>query len=192
MSSTKNGHSYPRELTIANGKSVTLRTMERRDADEVLHFARSLPPDDLLFLRSDITDPSIVDEWIRNVEKGSSLTLLAEIDGELAGYATVHLNEARWTRRIGEIRIQVGSAYRRTGLGRQLAAEIFDVARSHGVRKVTAMMTPDQVGARTVFEKLGFQVEALLTEWVEDRMGRPRDLIVMTHDLSGFSDHVTA
>ena len=81
---------------------------------------------------------------------------------------------------------------RRTGLGRRLAREIFDLARAHGLRKITAQMTPDQAGARAVFEKLGFQVEALLGDWVEDRHGRPRDLLVMTHDVAGFSDHVTA
>ncbi len=189
MTDSKN---YPKELTIAGGKHVTLRLMQRGDEELVLNFARALPPDDLLFLRTDITDPAIIDEWIGNIEKGSTATLLAESDSELAGYASVHLNEPRWTRRIGEIRLQVGAAFRRTGLGRRLAGEIFDVARSRGVRKITAMMTPDQAGARAVFEKLGFQVEAVLTDWVEDRLGRPRDLLVMTHDLSGFSDHVAA
>ncbi len=157
-----------------------------------MQFARALPPDDLLFLRTDITDPAIVDEWIKLIEKGSTVTLLAEIDDKLAAYASVHLNDARWTRRVGEIRIQVGAAYRRTGLGRRLAREIFDLARAHGLKKITAQMTPDQAGARAVFEKLGFQVEALLGDWVEDRLGRPRDLLLMTHDVAGFSDHVTA
>ena len=44
-------------------------------------------------------------------------------------------------------------------------------------------MTPDQTGARAAFEKLGFQVEALLQDWVEDRSGRPRDLLIMSYNL---------
>jgi len=192
MTSENNDHGYPKDLALANGKHAKVRFMVRADADLVLQFARALPPDDLLFLRTDITDPAIVDEWIKLIEKGSTVTLLAEIDDKLAAYASVHLNDARWTRRVGEIRIQVGAAYRRTGLGRRLAREIFDLARAHGLKKITAQMTPDQAGARAVFEKLGFQVEALLGDWVEDRLGRPRDLLLMTHDVAGFSDHVTA
>ncbi len=192
MTSENNDHGYPKDLALANGKHAKVRFMNRADADLVLQFARALPPDDLLFLRTDITDPAIVDEWIKLIEKGSTVTLLAEIDDKLAAYASVHLNDARWTRRVGEIRIQVGAAYRRTGLGRRLAREIFDLARAHGLKKITAQMTPDQAGARAVFEKLGFQVEALLGDWVEDRLGRPRDLLLMTHDVAGFSDHVTA
>lgn len=189
---TNDSKDYPKEVTIAGGRHATLRLMLRGDKPLVVDFARALPPDDLLFLRTDITDPSVVDQWIDHIENGSTVTLLAEVDSELAGYASVHLNEARWTRRVGEIRLLVGAAFRRTGLGRRLAGEIFDLAKSRGVRKITAMMTPDQAGARAVFEKLGFQVEALLTDWVEDRQGRPRDLLVMTYDLAGFSDHVAA
>ena len=192
MANENNHHDYPKDLALANGKHASVRFMTRADAEPVLQFARGLPPDDLLFLRTDITDPAIVEEWIKHVEKSSTITLLAEIDGEIAGYASVHLNDTRWTRRVGEIRIQVGAVSRRTGLGRRLAREIFDLARAHGLRKITAQMTPDQAGARAVFEKLGFQVEALLGDWVEDRHGHPRDLLVMTHDVAGFSDHVTA
>jgi L-amino acid N-acyltransferase YncA len=192
MANENNDHGYPKDLALAGGKHANVRFMTRADADLVLQFARGLPPDDLLFLRTDITDPAIVEEWVKHIEKASTITLLAEVDGALAGYASVHLNDTRWTRRVGEIRIQVGAASRRTGLGRRLAREIFDLARAHGLKKITAQMTPDQAGARAVFEKLGFQVEAMLGDWVEDRHGRPRDLLVMTHDVAGFSDHVTA
>ena len=54
------------------------------------------------------------------------------------------------------------------------------------------MMTPDQVAARAAFERLGFRVEAILADWVEDRSGRVRDVLVMTHDLEGFTDQVVA
>jgi hypothetical protein len=53
-------------------------------------------------------------------------------------------------------------------------------------------MTPDQSAARRAFERLGFRGEAFLTDWVEDRSGKSHDLLVMTHDLAGFSDQVTA
>ncbi len=196
---------YPKEIKLPDGRRATLRLMSAADRDAILQFARALPQDDLLFLRTDITDPAIIDEWIGNVEKGTTITLLAELiniepvlseptvrTNELAAYASVHLNTARWTRNIGEIRVNTAPAYRGIGLGRRLTAEIFDVARSAGLRKVTAQMTPDQSGARAVFEKLGFQVEALLADWVEDRLGQSRDLLVMTHDLQGFSDQVSA
>jgi L-amino acid N-acyltransferase YncA len=183
---------YTRELKLSDGRRVSLRLMEAADKQNVLSFARSLPPDDLLFLRTDITEPALIDEWIGNLEKGTTVTVLADVDGELAGYASLHLEQARWTRRVGEIRVQVAVAYRGVSLGRQLTAQIFRLGQIRGLKKMAAMMTPDQAGARAAFEKIGFSVEALLQDWVIDRNGRPRDLLIMSHDLEGLSDQVTA
>jgi len=181
-----------KDITLPNGAGINLRLMEHGDKDKLLAFARALPQDDLLFLRTDITEPAGVEEWMRNVDRGDTATVIAEASGEIVGYASVHSDQARWTRRVGEIRVQVGANYRGVGLGRQLAAQIFQLGQLRGLKKMAAMMTPDQAGARAAFEKLGFQVEALLQDWVVDRDGRPRDLLIMSHDLEGLSDHVTA
>jgi RimJ/RimL family protein N-acetyltransferase len=66
------------------------------------------------------------------------------------------------------------------------------LGQGRGIKKMAAMMTPDQTGARAAFERLGFQVEALLQDWVVDRDGRPRDLLIMSHDLEGLSDQLSA
>jgi L-amino acid N-acyltransferase YncA len=186
LSSATDGHpteSYPKQIQLPDGQQITLRMMEAGDRNRVLRFARSLPPDDLLFLRTDITEPAIVDAWIAALQAGTTVTVLADAPQELAGYASLHLEQARWTRRVGEIRVQVEPAFRGLGLGRCLSAEIFHLGQTRGLKKMAAMMTPDQTGAHAAFEKLGFQVEALLQDWVEDRSGRPRDLLVMSYDL---------
>jgi L-amino acid N-acyltransferase YncA len=186
------GSGYARELQLSDGSRVSLKLMEAADKQRVLSFAQSLPPDDLLFLRTDITEPAVVDEWIGNLQKGATVTVLAEAGGTIAGYASLHLDQARWTRRVGEIRVLVGVPYRGAGLGRQLTAQIFKLGQARGLKKMAAMMTPDQLGARAAFEKIGFNVEALLQDWVVDRNGQPRDLLIMSHDLEGLSDQVTA
>ena len=188
----KTNRPYPIQLKLRDGRSATIRVMEPADLDKIVEFAKDLPADDLLFLRTDITDRNVVKQWVDHIRDGHTITLLAEIDGELAAYASVHLDQARWTRRVGEIRIMTSSRYRGAGLGRRLAAEVFDLARSLGLKKITAQMTTEQAAARAAFEHLGFQVEAMLSDWVEDRRGRSRDLLIMTHDVAGFSDRIVA
>lgn len=51
-------------------RPVSLRLMGAADKAAILQFAYSLPQEDLLFLRSDITDPVNADEWIKSIEKG--------------------------------------------------------------------------------------------------------------------------
>lgn len=181
---------YPRMINLPDGQAVQMRLMTAADRDAVLSFARSLPQEDLLFLRTDITDPAVVDEWIRNAQAGLATTLLAFDTNGLVGYATVHRNNAPWTRSVGEIRVNVGPAYRARGLGRSLTAQIFDLARGLGLRKLMANMTTDQHGAQAAFRRLGFIPEALLADYVEDRNGTPRDLVMMSYDIGGHTDHV--
>jgi RimJ/RimL family protein N-acetyltransferase len=188
---SENGRSfknrYPRELTLEGG-NVTLRLMEARDQDAVLSFVRELPPDDLLFLRLDVTAPEGLAEWVGNVQAGRTITVLAEQGGVIVGYASIHHNDTMWNRHIGEIRVNVGAEFRKKGLGRRLVEGVFAIARDIGLRKITAQMTPDQKGARVTFERLGFRPEALLADFVVDREGKTRDLLIMTQDLAGFTD----
>lgn len=182
---------YPRSAGSGDA-SFELRLMGRTDAGAMVEFARSLPPDDLLFLRRNITDPAAVQGWIDNIESGSAVVVLAFAGAQLAGYASMNLNLANWMRHLGEIRLLTGTAYRGVGLGRILANEIYAVSRSLGLRKLSAQMTLDQAGARATFERLGFRPEALLTDWVMDAKGRTRDLLVMAYDLEGLTDTVDA
>ena len=181
---------YPRELSLRGGQKVELRLMGPDDRERMLTFARGLPADDLLFLRSNITEPEAVDGWITNIREGRSLTVIAVANDAIAGYATVHLNPAEWMRHLGEIRLLTGAAHRGGGLGRALASEIFSVASTVGLRKLSAQMTLDQPGARATFERLGFKPEALLTDWVISKEGRTRDLLIMAHDVDGLTDTV--
>jgi RimJ/RimL family protein N-acetyltransferase len=159
----------------------------------MVDFARTLPADDLLFLRRDITDPEVIDGWVHNVEIGRTVTVLAERGGELVGYSSLSLNAALWTRHVGEIRVLVSPDYRKLGLGRRLAYEVFAIAKDLGLQKMVARMTPDQKGARATLERLGFTAEALLHDFVLDREGKTRDLLIMSHDVAGLTDteHLT-
>ena len=193
MANKGNSHeAFPKQVKLSDGTEVTIRLMEPQDQDKILTFASRLPEEDLLFLRTDITDRQVVKQWADNIKQGHTVTLLAEVGGEVAAYASVHLEQARWTRRVGEIRVNGSQRFRGRGLGKRLTAEIFELAKALGLKKLTAMMTPDQVAARAAFERLGFRVEAILADYVEDRGGRVRDMLIMTHDLDGFTDQVDA
>lgn len=181
---------YPRSVRLPDGSGVEIRTMTRTDRNQILDFARRLPEEDLLFLRTDITEPEVVDEWIENLESGDSCSLVAYAGNDIVGYATVHRSAARWTRRVGEIRVNVAPDYRSRGLGRVLSADIFDVARGLGLKKLMANMTTDQRGAQAAFRRLGFVAEGLLTDFVEDRNGGVRDMVIMCYDIDGHSELV--
>ena len=174
---------YPRQATLRDGQSVELRLMGDADRDAVLAFARDLPDDDLLFLQTNITDPAVVDAWLDDIRKGTTTTILAFNNGVVIGDGSVHHHRAQWTRHIGEIRLLIGAGGRGQGLGRILADEIYALANILGLRMLTAQMTFDQQAAISIFRRLGFQREAVLTDYVMDAEGNARDLLVATRRL---------
>lgn len=67
--------------------------------------------------------------------------------------------------------------------------EIVALAGILELRKITAQMVADHKSARALFERLGFHVEALLPDWVEDRDRHCRDLLLMAYDVRRPREH---
>jgi L-amino acid N-acyltransferase YncA len=176
---------YPRTVTLSDDRQVRLRLMTPGGDVYRLHaFAGSLPKDDLQFLRVDITRLMVVMLWAQNVKAGRTITVLAEVGDEVVGYASVHNDQVSWQRHLGELRIQVGQAYRSCGLGGLLGKEIFAIASDLGIEKIVAQMTVDQRQAIALVERHGFKHEAVLHDFVIGRDGRKNDLVVMTCDVA--------
>lgn len=184
--------SYPREITVREKGTVTLRLMEAsdQDRDRIVNFARALSPDDLLFLRRDITDPEVVDEWVREIKRGRTVTVLAEKDNELLAYGSLLLHETFWGRHMGEIRVLVRIDYRGLGLGLQMASDVFAIANEAGIEQMIARMTTEQKRTRARLERLGFKEEAILRGFARDREGKRRDLVVMSAGVGHLADTV--
>ena len=176
----------PRTLKLTDGSEVTLRLLGRLDRETFLTFTQSLPDHDLLFLRIDITDPDVIDAWLDNIDLERIITIVAEREGKILGYGSLHMANARWSEHVGELRVLIDGSLRGKGLGRALTEAIFAQALEHGIEKMVAQMTIDQKGAIATFEELGFKAEALLRDHVKDRNGEKHDLLVYSHDVRAF------
>jgi L-amino acid N-acyltransferase YncA len=176
---------FPKTVTI-KGQTITVRMMTTTDGSRLRTFAQQLSDHDLLFLRRDITKQSTIDTWVRNVADGTMYTVLAEDQAQILGYGSLYRNDFDWSRHVAELRVLVAPQARNLGLGRLLTREAFNVALTLGIEKIVARMTPDQTGARTVFEELGFRPEALLRNEVKDRSGKTHDILLMANDVATF------
>tara|TARA_B100000029_G_scaffold515578_1_gene623345 strand:- start:8491 stop:9060 length:570 start_codon:yes stop_codon:yes gene_type:complete len=170
---------YPTEGVMRDGTSILFTPLKSEDREQLESLIKALPSEDLLYLRQDITDASVIDTWITSVESGQVFTVLASVGARVVGYASLHIDAAVWSRHVGEIRINVHPDYRGTGLGAALAGEIRFVAPTFGIRKLIANMPLEQHTAMIVFERLGFQLQTILRGWVTDMHGEERDLLVM-------------
>jgi ribosomal protein S18 acetylase RimI-like enzyme len=175
--------SYPRRVSTDAGE-IEFRMMSQADEAAVLAFAQKLPVHDLLFLPRNISEPKVLAAWIKEIERGAIISLLAVRGAEVVGCGTIVRDPLSWSPHVGEIRNVVSTDVRGLGVGRALSQETFAVALGAGLEKLTVQMTVDQTGAIAIFEGLGFKAEALHRDHVKDGAGRTHDIVVLGHNVA--------
>ena len=73
---------FPYTACVGDNR-VTLRLMTTEDRETFLAFMRGQPEDDLFFLLVDVTTPEGLEHWMRDLEEGRNITVLAEENGTL-------------------------------------------------------------------------------------------------------------
>lgn len=184
---------YCKHLKLPDGTAVVLCLLAPEDEEKVRKFFSALPQQDRDFLKYDVTQPEVFDMLQKDAGPlgyDRAKLILAEIDDQVAGVGFLRRHNPHWSDHVGEIWLLVGQKYRRKGLGRLLAREIFSLAVDQGLEKIIAEMASNHVGAIGVFRHLGFTEEGRLTNYVKDKYGKKRDLVVMAYDVEDFLSKV--
>src|SRR5690349_3618063 len=106
---------YPIEVTLRDGREVTIRPMELKDGPAVLQFFRALPEEDRLFLRDDVTSPEWLDRFARQIDYNTLIPLVAEYEDKVVGNAALSRSLHGWSAHVGELRIAVARSFQRNG-----------------------------------------------------------------------------
>jgi ribosomal protein S18 acetylase RimI-like enzyme len=171
-------------VTLKDGRKVLIRPMMREDIDLAYRFFLNLPDGDRNFLRGDVTDIEVVEQRYRNVEQGMVKRLIALEDDKIIADGALELADHGWDKHVGELRLVIDPGYQRLGLGMLLTRELYSVAAREKVEEIVVRMMAPQVGARHMFERLGFREEIVLVDYVKDRTGQKQNLILMRNSLN--------
>ena len=176
---------YYKEGVLKDGSRVVLHPMVKEDRDKILDFFQRLDEKDILFLRSDVRDPKVIDHWVNNIDYSKVFPLLAEVQGRIVGDATLHMRKLGWKRHLGNVRVVVAKDYQGKGLGSLLINELVELAGEFGLEKLVAEIHLQAQGAMAAFKRAGFSVKAVFEDLVKDPTGRNSDLVVMVCDVQG-------
>lgn len=175
---------YPTVSLTADGAQMTLRPMVPGDEAALLAFFQSLPLDERLSLKDDVTNPSVIAQWAQGLDYGRVLPLLAFLDGKLVGDGTLHHRRAGARKHVGEVRVVVHPAYRNRGVGRGLLHKLIDLAGEQGLKQLLFEVVADtEQAARHTAQVLGFVPIATLPTHVCDAQGSLHDLIILERRL---------
>ena len=164
------------------GAQITIRAFQPGDRAALERFARSLPTHDLLFLSRDLRQPKVIEAWLTATADGEIASLVAWDGPDIVATTANIRDPLGWSPHVCEIRLLVLPVLRGKGLGRVLLERCVEAAIAGGATKLVARMTPDQVGAITLFEETGFRAEALLRDQVRGEDGAMHDLAVLSLD----------
>jgi L-amino acid N-acyltransferase YncA len=156
---------------------VDIRPIQATDLDALVAFFGRIPEGDRTFFKEDVADHRLVESWVT----GERDRRLIAVDGRgVVAYLAI-LPGVGWSSHVGELRLVVEPAHRGRHLGSTLAYRGLQEALAMGLSKVVVEVVADQVPTIALFQGLGFEAEAVLTDHVRDANGRLHDLILLSH-----------
>ena len=116
-------------------------------------------------------------EWLAEHGTEPNVTLVAEIDGEVVGFA----GYGRFREKAGydltvEHSVYLRPAARGRGVGTRLLTELIDAATERGIHVMIGGLSADNVGSLRFHQRLGF-VETARMPQVGKKFGRWLDLV---------------
>jgi RimJ/RimL family protein N-acetyltransferase len=166
-------------VTLKDGKAITIRRMRPDDVERSYAFFCALPPQDRVYLRTDVTRRELVERRTIEVDGCRAERVVAVRNDEIVADGTLELRGHGWGDNVAEVRLIVARPWQRVGLGTVVARELFHLASMQRVDRIVVRLMRPQVGAHRIFRRLGFHEEFLIPEHVRDQDGTWQDLIIM-------------
>jgi L-amino acid N-acyltransferase YncA len=166
--------------TLKDGTWVLIRDLHQEDLDKLMKFYRSLPLEDRIYLKVDVTKRRVVEQRIKLIEEGTVYRIIALYKDEIIGDGMFEISKEGWRKHQGELRVIVAKPFQRLGLGMIMMRELHSLAMKKDIDKIVVKMMKPQKGAINICKKLGFQKETVIPNYVWDQADEPQDLIIMT------------
>jgi hypothetical protein len=114
--------------TLKDGTNVIIRNLHYDDLDQLMKFYRSLPPDDRVYLKVDVTSRRVVKQRMKLMEAGTVFRIIALHEGKIVGDGMFEFSKEEWRKHQGELRVIVAREYQRKGLGLIMLGELHSLA----------------------------------------------------------------
>ena len=155
---------YRNLVTLGDGTRVLLRLLDRGDQDRLQAMFDVVSDDDLQFMRDNVRDSLVTQQWVDGLDYGQVIPLVAVVNDEIVGDATLHLGKGP-QRHTAEVRIFLSKPYRQRGLGVMMLTALIDIAKKLNLHLLTAEVIADRTPVIRAFRGLGFQLQTTLPDY---------------------------
>ncbi len=179
-----------REGKLRDGTTVLLRPMVKEDEEALYDFFTRLPVDLLIFLRHDVRDRKIVQDWAQNLNYDRVLPLLAFVEGKVVGNVTLHRVPHGWKRHIGRVRVVIDPQFQKRGLATLMLNEMVLLGHELGLEKLWGEIPLDSVAAIKACRNAGFSCKAVIEGMFKDAQDRLIDALIVVCNISSYFDQM--
>jgi RimJ/RimL family protein N-acetyltransferase len=169
---------YRKVKTLPSGARLLLRPLSEEDKPGLVGLFARASQQDLEYFRDDAGDPAVVESWVDNLALQRVFPLVAVVDDQIVGDATLHFRE-RYHRHLAWVRIFLDRAYRRQGIGTLMLRGLIEIARRVGLHQLYAEVVTTQPQVIKAFEDLGFQHEMTLRDYFITSSGETLDMAIL-------------
>jgi|UniRef100_A0A7C4AQ37 L-amino acid N-acyltransferase YncA len=177
---------YPKTIVTKDGTLVRLRPVAPGDEEGLMSFFAEIPLDEQWFLREKLTDPAFLKKWMTRLDYDEMLPIIAvkDDDNTIIANLTLYRFSSPSIRHVVHLRTTVHPKFRAMRLGSWMILDSVKLSMDLGVQKIIAEFVAGvEEAAIAAAHKLDFHEEAVLKDYVKDRHGTYRDLIIMVKNL---------
>lgn len=165
---------------INNPLNLLIREAKVGDANEIVEAERTIAEEPGYFCSqpSELTVENVINT-ITAFKDGGGLYLVAESDGKIVGHAFLEPQHLESLRHVADLNIAVHLGWQNKGIGTELLKQMIRWAKESGtLRKIQLNVRASNLGAISLYEKIGFEEEGRLKNRVKVKDGYVDDIIM--------------
>lgn len=174
-------------IPLKNGQTATLRSPTPADGREMLDFLKTTAGETEFLLRYPeecFTDVKAEEDFLAGItQSDSSIMILCEMDGHIAGNCHLSFRPQLKLRHRGEVAIALLQEYWGLGIGTALFEEMTAQAKELGLAQLELSYIEGNDRARRLYEKMGFREVAQIPNAFRLKDGTMRKDILMMKTL---------
>ena len=174
---------YPIEIELRDGTKCVVRPLGKRDAVQLHKFILAVPEEERLFIKEPVSDRALFQDWCRHPDFEHNLPLIMLQGAKIIGEACLHQRLGGWKRHIGLVTVLTHPGYRGRDVAKILVAELVEIARALGLRRLEAEFNGERKTAIRALEDIGFCKLLNLPQHILDMNTVPHDYVFMGADL---------
>jgi len=162
---------------------ISVRDLSSDDLQEAFSFFSGIPESQRNYFRSDVIDKTHLKDRAKQAESGKIIRRVSEMNGEIVGDASLEIETEMWKSSSAYLRLVVPENLIGKGIQFAMAKDMYDIAHDKKLEKITTKFMRPQKDLLDIYTNLGFKMEGVLPDYVQDQKGHDQDMVVMAAPL---------